>query len=183
MNEGLISSRYAKMLFELANDKGQLELVRKDIEFISSLIQNIKELDQYLKNPVIRPGLKKETFHSIFEGIQPITFSFLELLIKNNRESILGHIAHRFIQEYKERKGIQQGTLHTAVALSDKIRQVILDKMNKAFKCQIELDCDVDEQLIGGFVFRLEDQQYDASIATQLKHIHQSLLKTQIKQK
>jgi F-type H+-transporting ATPase subunit delta len=183
MNEGLISSRYAKMLFDLSSDKNVVDPVRNDFEYIYSLIRDIKELDKYLENPVVRPAQKLEMFHILFAGVQPVTFSFLELLLKNNREGILGHIAHRFIQEYKERKGIQQGSLVTSVAISDDMRKKILEQMDKVFKCKIELQCEVDERLIGGFVFRLEDQQFDASIATKLHSLHRNLLNTQVKKK
>ena len=183
MNEGLISSRYARMLFDLASDKGVLEQVRNDFEQIYTLVREIKELDKYLENPVVRPSQKMEMFKIIFSGVQPITISFLELLLKNNRERILGFIAHRFIQEYKERKGIRQGSLKTAVAVTDAMKKSILDQMNKTFKCQIELDCEVDKELIGGFVFRMDDQQFDASIATKLQSLHRDLLNTQVKKK
>ena len=53
--------------------------------------------------------------------------------------------------------------------------------LENEFNAKVELSQKVDEKLIGGFVLRVEDKQYDASISTQLKKIREQLLQTELK--
>lgn len=53
--------------------------------------------------------------------------------------------------------------------------------MEKELAAKIELSTQVNPDIIGGMILRLDDKQYDASIATQLKKVKQTLLETELK--
>jgi F-type H+-transporting ATPase subunit delta len=42
-------------------------------------------------------------------------------------------------------------------------------------KGKLEVNEEIDESLIGGFIVRMDDKQIDASIATQFKNLKQRL--------
>ena len=48
-------------------------------------------------------------------------------------------------------------------------------------RSKVMLTTESKEELIGGFVLTWKDKQYDASVATQLKKIKQTLLETELK--
>ena len=62
-------------------------------------------------------------------------------------------------------------------AVVEQIRQ----SLESEFGGKVALSQVIDDQLIGGFVLRVDDSQYDASIANQLKKIKEKLLQTELK--
>jgi F-type H+-transporting ATPase subunit delta len=72
--------------------------------------------------------------------------------------------------------GIQEGSIITAIALDEKYKEKINELIRKKFKIEIDLEEKVDPSIIGGFVLRIEDQQIDASISSQLKKIKTHLI-------
>ena len=56
----------------------------------------------------------------------------------------------------------------------------ISDLIRKAYDSEVELSSSVDEDVIGGFVLTIEDMQYDASVASNLRKIKKQLLQTSI---
>jgi F-type H+-transporting ATPase subunit delta len=80
-------------------------------------------------------------------------------------------IAKEFTRQYKEMRGIQIAIITSAVGLDDKLRKEVYDIIKKSADSEIELVEKVDKNLIGGFVLRMGDKQYDASIASDLKRL------------
>jgi F-type H+-transporting ATPase subunit delta len=176
MNESKISVRYAKALFESAKEKGLLDEVRKDILEVQ-VVSQIPEFNNMLTNPVIRESQKKSVLHSIFKNkIQALSLSLLDLVFKNGRESYIPGITRNFMDLYRKHKGIRSAVFTSARPVSDIIRKRVEDIIHKTLNAPIELKTQSDEELIGGFVIRLDDRQYDASVANSLKKIKKQLL-------
>jgi F-type H+-transporting ATPase subunit delta len=94
--------------------------------------------------------------------------------MNKEREAYLPEIATAFIEQYKVHQGIQTVKLTTAVPISQEVKQAILDKVKTDRHVPlIELNTEVKEELIGGFVLEIGDELIDASIAFDLNKIRQ----------
>ena len=94
--------------------------------------------------------------------------------MSKEREAYLPEIAAAFEEQYKKYKGIQTVKLTTAVPVSEGLKQTILDKVKADRKvAEIELETEVREELIGGFVLEIGDELIDASVAFDLHKIKQ----------
>jgi F-type H+-transporting ATPase subunit delta len=100
---------------------------------------------------------------------------FIDLIAKNRREYMLGDIAASFDAQLKAHKGIVPVTLISAKALNAKTKDMIMEKISASVKGKLEVNEEIDESLIGGFIVRMDDKQIDASIATQFKNLKQRL--------
>ena len=70
---------------------------------------------------------------------------------------------------YNESKGLQAATVITAVAITPELETKVLAKVTELTgSTEVDLENIVDESIIGGFVLRVGDTQYNASIASQL---------------
>jgi F-type H+-transporting ATPase subunit delta len=177
MNEGLITQRYVKALYQLAKEEGLEEKIMADIEAMHLCIHESPEFVSFLENPLLKPGEKNRVMYEIFhKTFQPVTVNFLKLLIQNRREIYLKSICLHFIRYYKSLFSIKEGVLTTAMALSQKYKDEIYTFITKKFKMKLDLSEKVDPSIIGGFILRVEDQQIDASIHTQLKKIRRELI-------
>ncbi len=177
MDYSLISVRYAKALFLLSQEKEIIETVYQDMILISDQLKDTESFREILKNPVIKPAQKKKSLTSIFEKyVHEITLRFLLVLVENKRESMLDSIARNFIDEYKDRKGIKSATIYTALPLTNDYTDKVQNLLEKEFKCKIELEVSVKENLLGGFVLMIDGKMMDASILSKLKALKNKLL-------
>jgi len=183
MNESQISVRYAKAVFQSAAEKQILDSVNKDMELLSETCR-LEYFQFMLALPYLQPSQKYKLISSIFEKYMSETsLSLINLVIKNRREIYLPGIARNFKDLYRREKGIRSAELVTAVGVNDSILESIKELIIKAFDSDVELASSVDQELIGGFILRIEDRQYDSSVATHLRKMKKQLLETSIEKK
>jgi F-type H+-transporting ATPase subunit delta len=175
MNESKISVRYSKALFESALEKKLLDKVYQDMVLISE-ITAMDEMKELLSSPVIPPSRKKTVMTVILEkNVEKITLSLIDLLINNGRESYLPSIARVFRNEALKYRGITETDLVTAVQVSESTKNKIIDYIEKTFNTKVELKDSVNEELIGGFILRVNDNYIDASVKNKLRIIRRGL--------
>lgn len=172
MQEGRIAYRYARALFEPALEMDILEAVYKDMLLVREVINENKDFCLFLANPVVRADKKKIILHEIFEKhLNKITMLFLDIITKSDREDYLKLIANKFIKLYKQYKRIITTTLQTVVKIDEDTREKLIKLLEDQTKSKIELIEELDEDLIGGFVFKYENLEYDASIRRQIQRL------------
>lgn len=176
MNDSKISVRYAKALFESASEQKVLDHVRKDMEEVQSICA-VSEFEYLVSNPVMKESDKCDALAKVLgEKIHPLSKALLDLVFKNGREQFIQAIARNFIGLYKKEKGIKSVTFSTATVVTNEIRTKVEKIIQEALNSPVELQSEKKDELIGGFVVRIEDQQYDASVATSLKKVRKQLL-------
>lgn len=177
MDESKISTRYAKALLGLAKEKKIKTAIKTDIELIDSLFETMPGFNQMLVSPVIGANEKRALFEKVFkESLNPLTYSFLLLLLTNNRESYLKNITRNFLSSYRKEEGYKAAKLISAASIDPNTIEQFKALIRKHFNTEVDLTCAVDSKLIGGFVLQVEDQQIDASVAVKLKKLKRELL-------
>lgn len=168
----IVASRYAKALLDLAVERKQLDVVYKDILFIKSTVDSSHDLLVYMKSPVVKIDHKIEVFKKLFHSnIDVLTYSYLELVARKKRSTIITEITSAFIDQYKKHNNITIATITSAVKLDDATRKKALDIIKANAKGEVELVEKVQPELIGGFVLRVGDNQVDNSVARQLQNL------------
>lgn len=166
--------RYAKALLELAIEQNKVDLVVKDMEFFVNSLDENYDLHIFLKSPVINADKKLNVLNELYSHFDVLPKSFIQLITKNGRESILPVIALSFIDLVKSHKNIIPVTLISATELSKTSKEKILSKVKVSGT--IELTEEIDSSLIGGFIIRIGDVQVDASVNSQLKKLKIDLI-------
>jgi len=168
-----LASRYAKSILDLAIDKGELENVFEDMILLKDICRSSQDFTGLLRSPIIKADKKGKILDAILGGkISALTTAFYKLLLHKEREGYLPEIAVAFIDQYKEYKGIQTVRLTTAVPVSETVRKAILDKVRSGSDArEIELNTEVNEDLIGGFILEIGDRMVDGSVAYELNQI------------
>ncbi|HKI88241.1 MAG TPA: ATP synthase F1 subunit delta [Draconibacterium sp.] len=182
MDQSAITVRYAKAFFTLAKEKKLLSPLKKDIELIADICQHSTDFILLLESPVVKTSKKITLITSVFSGkLNSLTLDFLHLITKNKRESHIPGICHNFLGLTRKDQNIKSAVLTTATEINTETIKKIEILMGKELDAKIELSSKINPEIIGGLVLRLDDIQYDASIATQLKKIKQKLLETELK--
>jgi len=177
MSQSKIHVRYAKALFQLALEKGFLDEVKKDMDF---LLKSYSENDNF-SGLAVNPSIVGKKKHAIFtelfgELIHPLTFSFLELLLGKKRELFIPGIARHFAHLYRKEKNILKVTLISSDQLEKETIKTILSKLRELLCCEVEFELKTDESLVGGFRLKMDDILLDASVQGELKKIRNTLI-------
>jgi F-type H+-transporting ATPase subunit delta len=161
--------RYAKAVLDLANDGGNVKAVLDDMKSIKATLDSSKELRDVLNSPIINTDHKRNVLQAVFEGVSSDTKRLLEVLADNSRSNLLSSVATSFIAEYNKIHKIEEATVTTAVSITDELEAKVLAKVRELTgSTDVKLKNTIDESIIGGFVLRVGDMQYNASIASQL---------------
>ncbi|RYG01930.1 MAG: ATP synthase F1 subunit delta [Chitinophagaceae bacterium] len=173
MHNPRLAGRYAKSLIGLAIERNELDKVYGDMLYMQSLINQSSDFAMLLKSPVISPDKKITIINSIVKNnVSEMVAGFNKLLISKGRESNLPEIIGAFIEQYKVLKNIFVVKLTTAIPASEELKATIVEKVKQTTAQQnIELETEVDEDLIGGFVLQMGDTLVDASIQHDLNVI------------
>ena len=89
-------------------------------------------------------------------------------------------VAKCFVDLYNEKVGNQNVTLISATKLSDELLREIKSKVESLTSKNVHLTNKVNKNLIGGFILKVGDKQYDASFKQQLKNLEQEFFNTSI---
>ncbi|OAB80203.1 ATP synthase F1 subunit delta [Cochleicola gelatinilyticus] len=171
--------RYAKAILQQANEAQVGNVLFGDMQSVYQTIEGSKELRVVLNSPVIKPDDKKNALLTIFKGQSAATHNLIKLLVLNKRTSLLGNVAKSYIDLYNDEKGVKVAEVTTAVALSSELEAKVLAKVKELTGSDnVTLNNTIDESIIGGFVLRVGDLQYDASIANKLDNIKREFTKS-----
>jgi len=180
MNQSKISVRYSRALFQSALEINLLDKVYQDMRFVLEICR-MPEVKEMLGSPIIVPSRKTRILHVIFgKNLQKLTLALFDLTVKNGRESSLPAIARDFISETMKYRGITETVLTTAVKIDTGLREKISAIVADLFKTKIELRENVDENIIGGFILKVGDNYFNASIKNKLRKIRKDFITTSI---
>ena len=175
MKGSRVAIRYAKALLATAQEKKAVDQVATDMEAVYTTLGNSHELKAVLDSPVISAELKGETLKAIFAKSSSLVKTFLALVADNNRAANLDGIALNYKQLYHELQGKQEAHVTTAVPLTPALEKAVMEKINTLTDKKVELVSTVDKDIIGGFILRLGDKQFDASVSNQLQSLKHKL--------
>ncbi|MDX2442388.1 MAG: ATP synthase F1 subunit delta [Bacteroidales bacterium] len=181
MNLSKISVRYAKALFQVAEQKKVLDEVSNDMEVLFNAAREVKVFHDFLDNPVLPPKEKKNAIHKIFgDKLNPLTLDFLDLVIKNNRLDFIEGMARQYKDRYKKHMGIVEAVITTVQPLDQDLKEKFIKLIKTRIDKKIQLKEISNPDILGGFILKIDDEQVDASVKTQLNNIEKELLRQSV---
>jgi len=173
MSNYQVAFRYAKSLLDLSIENDTLDKTYNDMEVVSSALES-RELYLLFKSPIIKADKKVAVLRAIFaDKVDKLTLGFMELITNKGREAHLPEIVNSYIDQYKKHNNITKVNVTTAVAMTSEARA----ELEKALQGssitaqKVEINTNVNEDLIGGFVIEVGDKLYDASVKHKLSKI------------
>lgn len=164
--------RYAKAILDLAQDNKSAKAVNEDMALIANTISGNSDLQEFLQSAVIKSELKKDTLLKMFTNINDTSKGLLDVLVSNKRVNILQAVATNYQQLYDKAQGVVEAEVTTAVALTDDLKKKALAKVKELTGSdKVTLTNTINEDILGGFILRVGDKEYNASIANQLQKL------------
>ncbi|MBT8222125.1 MAG: ATP synthase F1 subunit delta [Eudoraea sp.] len=171
MSDSRVAVRYAKAILDLAIDKKEDTALEKDMRLVVETIAEHGELRDVLGSPVVPAEVKKSILSDVFKNINELGKGLINLLVDKKRISLLNEVAAQYIRLHEEYKGERVAYVTTAVPMSSSLEKKLLNQVEKITGEKVTLENKVDADILGGFVLRVGDLQYNASIANKLDKI------------
>ena len=173
MSEIKVAGRYAKSLIDLAVENNGLAESYNDMVLFEKVVDETPELEAILKNPIVPLDKKIGILNGIFaDKLGKLTLTFFKIVVNKGRSAILFATAKQFIQQYNKIKGIVTADVTTATALSATAKQEIIAIVKRELGAnEVIVKEKINEKLIGGFILKVGDRQFDASIASSLSKL------------
>ena len=167
--------RYAKAILETAVSNGKADAVNQDMKMILVTVNSSSELREFLISPVVKPASKFTAISEIFANVQSDTTALFRLLLENKRFEILEGVAHQYNAQHDVLNGIEVAKVTTAFPITAELELKVLAKIKEFSSSKIALINIVDPTIIGGFILRIGDKQYNASVANSLQALKREL--------
>jgi F-type H+-transporting ATPase subunit delta len=168
------AKRYARAVFELAVEEGQVGEWRLHLAKVVDLLSN-PQVAAVLTNPTIPVDRRMELISAAPHELDPETTNLARLLIETNRVREVRGIADEFEALADEAAGRVRATVTTAVELLPAERDRLADQLSERLGKEVRIEVVVDERILGGLKLQYGDRLIDASLATKLQQLRRRL--------
>jgi len=167
----LIVSRYTKALFEMSQEKKQLDLVWRDFVLVEKVLEVSPKARAVVDNPFIPADTQIQLLKLIKSNseISDLSYNFIQTLIKNNRLYLFNEIKSALLKSYQEYNNELEVEVISNVKLDGKQIKEISSILEKKFDKKIICNNEVDSQVLGGVVVKIGSKMIDCSLASKLK--------------
>jgi len=165
------SLRYAKAILAFSQENKAAAAVAKDMRHLETLLIENDALQRALDNPLLPVGKKKTLINALLPNACEASVKLFSLLAEKNRLSLLAATGQQFLTLFAKAQGEVTAVVTSAVPLSAELEKAMLEKAKSFSNQNIQIENKVDPSLLGGFILKIGDMQYDASVVHQLKAI------------
>ena len=172
MDLGLISVRYARALLKVGIEAKLEDKVYVEMQTLSDSYMKVPELRFTIDNPMLSKE-KKESLLAVASGEHPsdLTKTFIKLVLKEDRESMMQFIANSYITLYRKQKNLIRAKLLTATTVSPAIEQKLRKLVESKTRGTVEFETETDPDIIGGFILEYDTYRLDLSVKSRLNSI------------
>jgi F-type H+-transporting ATPase subunit delta len=175
MNQSLLK-HYAQAFFALGKEKDKVDVLSKDMAFLSDVFHQTEGLEKFLSSPMILKAEKEKLLEEQFrDKVDVLTYGFLNVLIRKKAIAHFDEIKKAFDHLYHEDQGILEGRIYTPFELSAETLQKLEEVFSKKYGKKVCFRLLIDKNVIGGMRVYVQDTLYDYSIDSKLNQIKHKL--------
>jgi F-type H+-transporting ATPase subunit delta len=168
------AKRYARAVYELATEEGQVAEWAGRLAKVSDLLSN-PQVAAVLTNPTIPVVRRMELISAAPHELDPEATNLARLLIESNRVEEVGSVAEEYEALTDAAAGRVHATVTTAVELEADERDRIARQLSERLGKEVRIEVVVDKRILGGLKLQYGDRLIDASVATKLQQLRRRL--------
>jgi F-type H+-transporting ATPase subunit delta len=168
-----LAGRYAIALFELANERKQLDAVGESLAALKQALAESDDFRALTTSPLVGRDQALQAVAATAQamGLDPITANFLGVLARNRRLAQLGNVIRAFNLLAARHRGEINAEVTSAHALDEGQVDAIRTNLHTRYGADIALDLNVDPAILGGLVVKIGSRMIDGSIRTKLNSL------------
>lgn len=178
----LIAQRYADALVQIAkiSQGGKLtfEKISKDLNLVKEILEQSKDLQAVLVNPVVSTDDKKEIINKVFSNeIDGLIINFLKLLTDKNKFGIFDDVLEAYNKSIDSINNIKKVSVTSAVTMPEDSKNRLKQKLEEKLKANVILDLNINKDIIAGLVIKIDDNVIDMSLKHKLEDLSKSIIR------
>ncbi|AFN56868.1 ATP synthase F1 subcomplex delta subunit [Zymomonas mobilis] len=172
-----LGGRYALALFEVAQEKGQIDTVAASLGKFDEAFAQVKELRLLANNQIFSRKHVEKAIAALVPvlAIDDLTAKFLNLLAAKGRLGAFPEIASAYRQYVADLRSEKVADVITAHPLSDEQKSTLTARLKEQLKADVQINATVDPSILGGMIVRLGSRQIDGSIRSKLHMLAQAM--------
>lgn len=168
------TKRYALALYQLAQEKGEVERWQTDLQALDEALQETAFV-AFLGMPKIRLAQKMSVIREGLPGVDPMIHNLLGILVSRGMVDAVSSIREEYRKLVDQEQGREQAHVISAVALETGHRERLSSYLGQLVGKEIELTAAVDASIVAGMVARVGDRLIDGSARAKLRDLKKSL--------
>ncbi len=172
-----IADVYARSLFEVAKDRGKLDVVRDQLGQVADAVADDRDLQTFFFSPYFSTKEKEEGLKKALVDVDETVLNFLELLVEKHRMPAIMRIRRVFDRMWERENKVLPVQITSAVSLDPQVVQQLGERIGQQTGQRVELTSEVQPEILGGIVLRVGNQILDASIRNRLEHLRRQVAK------
>jgi F-type H+-transporting ATPase subunit delta len=173
-----VASVYARAVYELGQEKGQLDAVYRELKSFWDVCSASGPLKAVLAGAGIDPGSRKAILKDVSSALElgDVSGRLLEMLAGRNRIAIMPQLLKELEEMIQAGQGVQTGEVRSAVELSDQEVEALGSAIAKRVGGKVRLRQVVDPALLGGVMATVAGKTFDASLRSQIERFKNELI-------
>jgi ATP synthase F1 delta subunit len=173
-----IAQVYARALFEVAQDKGDLDEVRTQLGQFADALEESRELQTYFFSPYFSTEEKKDGLHKAVSGASEPVMNFLELLVEKHRMPAVFRIRREIDALWREENKLLPVQLTSAIELDAQTVENLGRTIGERTGRKVDVTATVNPDILGGIVLRVGNSILDASIRNRLESLRKQVARS-----
>lgn len=163
--------RYAEAAFEIAERDDSMEAWLAAFDVAEErLVQ--PDAARLLSNPAVPAESRVTVLERLLgDDVTGPQRNLMALLVRRGRFEQHPAVAREFRRLYRQREGIVEATVTSAVSLDATEQEALQDRLVAMTGNRVEMRLEVDEGLLGGVQVRLGDRLIDGSVRGRLERL------------
>ncbi len=168
-----LADRYAAALFDLADERKELDAVAGDLQSLRAMLRESADLRRVIRSPVLSRDEQGKAIAALAQQAQIslLARNFLGLLAQNRRLFALSDMIESFLARLAERRGEVTAQVTTAQDLTPAQRDAVNEQLRRAVGRKVAIDIRVDPSLLGGLIVKVGSRMVDASLKSKLHRL------------
>jgi F-type H+-transporting ATPase subunit delta len=170
MDVGVISTRYARAIYEYAAEQGTETALQSEMQALAKNFAALPALREVMSDPTVTAEQKISLLSTACGAPANETLQqALRLVVENKRSSYMENIVRMYDEVYRKAKGIVTVQLTTVEPANAQIKDELLPVIAQITDGKVDFQTKTDPALIGGFILEIEDKRLNASVKEQLR--------------
>lgn len=171
-----ISREYAEALFALSMEAGDIRGDFAALEMIGDVFKENPMYPLFLATPSIPKSERIGALTEAFKGSVPDrVLAMVSLFCEKGHIMDFAECKEAYKELLLEEEMRSIAKVSSAVALSEEEKTRLVNSLEKKYGHKVELECSIDESLIGGMVIEIEGKVIDGSLKSRLRHIKEAI--------
>jgi F-type H+-transporting ATPase subunit delta len=172
-----LAERYAVALFELADERHELDVVAGDVRELRAMLAGSGDLLRLVRSPVLSRAEQGKAMAALADiaKLSKLTADFVAVVARNRRLFAVPAMIEAYLAKLAERRGEITAEITAAQALSAAQQDSLTEQLRRVVGSRVAIDVRVDPSLLGGMIVKIGSRMVDGSLKGQLQRLQLSM--------